>query len=129
MKLPFRLYLKKVLSASINPSKSPPPTAVAKDLIGLDVSITDDYYLRYGMGRFGIADIFVVKPKDNQTETVIETFKQHQQNRMNTFEHYNVDGDYDRAKNALIYEHKGYVILLILTNPQSAQQQINECMK
>lgn len=50
---------------------------MAKDLIGLDVSITDDYYLMYGMGRFGIADIFVVKPKDNQTETVIETFKQH----------------------------------------------------
>ena len=48
---------------------------------------------------------------------------------MNTFEHYNVDGDYDKAKNALIYEHTGYVILLILINPQSAQQQINECMK
>lgn len=101
----------------------------AYDLVGLDVSTLDESYLYYGMGRFGIIDIFVVKPKADEIPQVIEIFKAHQENRMMTFEQYNVDGDYDKAKQAEIYEQKGYVILIIASDATLAKEVINQSLK
>lgn len=106
---------------------------LTKESLQQTMNISSDMYDemagKIGNGRFSIEDALIIKPVDGQKDAIIEALNQHKKNRMNTFEQYNVQGDFEKSKNALIYEQGDYVIMLLLDDNIKAKEIINKYIK
>ena len=101
---------------------------VMADLLNIPGEYYDSVWGRYSLARFNIGEAFIVKPSDKEgaAQFVQEKLEEYRQSRMDTFENYNVGGDYEKARDALLYQRGDYVILLILEDNAPAQELIEE---
>lgn len=98
---------------------------LAKDF-GLDTSVFSEIYGRYTDGRFGIADIFIVRPahgKDAEARDALITIRTA---RTSLFKNFNIYGASELAEGGIIYSQGDYLILLMIDNSDNARTILNE---
>ena len=118
-------------AASAGPSEADPAAALEEiyenvDTLGLtdaeDDELAEEFYLsddmyeecyiRYVEGIYGVADTFIVKPAEGQRDAVLEALNQCRLDLISENETMDVHNSAEIAKNALIYEQGGYVIMI-----------------
>ncbi|MEG1632267.1 MAG: DUF4358 domain-containing protein [Hydrogenoanaerobacterium sp.] len=100
------------------------------DIFHLDSTMVEDYAARYTNGRYGVADVVILKlknPDDTaQKEAVISGLEQRRDDRIAEFENYDVHDAFNIAKNAEVFTRGSYVILLMLADAEDAHTIILE---
>lgn len=96
-----------------------------QNFISLNPSFIEECYLSYGTDDLKMSDLFIIKPIHGKKKAVIDAYKIHQQYRMNQSLLNQDEANFNKAQNALIYEHDDYLIFLLLNHPLQAQKQLN----
>ena len=95
---------------------------VLVDRFGLDDSHWSSVYGRYTNGRFGIADVFLIRPRPGHEDEVRECLETIKLARMNLFRNFDVFGAYSLAENGSIYQRGDYYILLMIDNEDRVRE-------
>lgn len=96
-----------------------------EDIFGFDISIIDEYYVRYSSKNYGLADVFVIKTSEDNEQQVFETLTKIKDDRVQEFENYIIYDSLNIAKNAEIYTKGDYVIMLMIENQDDAKKLID----
>lgn len=99
--------------------------SVAKDF-GLDTSVFSELYGRYTDGRFGIADVFVVRPAYGKEAAARDALITIRTARTSLFKNFNIYGASELAEGGVIYSRGDYLILLMIENADSAREILND---
>lgn len=99
---------------------------VMEEKFFFDLDDIDEYYVLYSSGRYGVADIYIIKPKTDKMPSVRETLEQVKINRVNEFEEYNVYDSLRIANDAEIFEQQNYLIMLMVPDEEFARKTINQ---
>ncbi|MBC8585894.1 DUF4358 domain-containing protein [Youxingia wuxianensis] len=91
----------------------------------IDTSKLEEYYVKYSSGRYGVADVFILKASPEDTPSIRESLEQVKLNRMKEFENYDIHNSYGIAQNAQVFEQGGYVIMLMLEDLDGAREIID----
>lgn len=98
-------------------------TALA-DLFHLELDWVEDYAARYSSGRYGVADVVIIKPVEGQSEAVIDALETRRNDRIAEFENYDIHDSLRIAKETEIFTRGDYVIMLMLADMTSAYDTI-----
>ncbi|WP_312643491.1 DUF4358 domain-containing protein [Hydrogenoanaerobacterium sp.] len=104
-------------------------SATEKDLTNLfhiEPDMVQKYAIRYSSGRYGVADVAIIKPAEGQTEAVQEALETRRADRVAEFENYDVHDSFRIAKEAEIFTRGDYVIMLMLADVDAARTIILE---
>ena len=97
------------------------------DKFFIDTSLLDEFYVRYSSGRFGVADVFILKPSSpDDAPKVREMLESVKLSRIKEFENYDVYDSYQIAQDAQIFEQGGYIIMLTLADTEGARSIIDQ---
>lgn len=93
----------------------------------LDLKNVVSYEIRYADGRYGAADVALIRVKEGKAEEVMNSLENRKDDRINEFRNYDVYDSYSIAMNAEIYQEGELVIMLMLSeeNKISAKETIN----
>jgi hypothetical protein len=89
---------------------------------GLDPSIWLSVHGRYTDGRFGIADVFIIRPRPGHEDDVREALETIKLSRMNLFRNFDVYDSYSIAENGTIYRRGDYYVLLMIADEERAAE-------
>lgn len=95
---------------------------VLVDQFGLDPSHWLSVHGRYTNGRFGIADVFLIRPRPGHEDEVRECLETIKLSRMNLFRNFDVFNAYSLAENGSIYQRGDYYILLMIDNEDEVRE-------
>lgn len=87
---------------------------------GIEDYIYTELYGKYTDGRFGAADIIIMKPRHGMEQDVMEALQNIKISRMNLFKNYDIYNSYELVSNAVIVERGEYYILLMLEDAEGA---------
>ena len=93
---------------------------------GLDPSIWLSVHGRYTNGRFGIADVFMIRPRVGYEDEVREALETIKLSRMNLFRNFDVYNSLSIAENGSIYRRGDYYILLMIEDEERAREIISQ---
>lgn len=88
--------------------------------LGFDLWNIEDYYARYSSGRYGLADVFIIKPYASDYESVRECLETVKRDRIRKTEDYDILGSYRIAQDTQIYQYGAYLIMLMLEDTATA---------
>lgn len=94
------------------------------DLFHLAPELVQEYAARYSSGRYGVADVIIIKPVEGQTEAVIEALETRRNDRIAEFENYDIHDSLRISKEAEIFTRGDYVIMLMLADMEIAYNTI-----
>lgn len=100
--------------------------AVLQEKFFIDTTKLDDYYVRYSKGDFGLADVFILKPTEDEAPAVREMLEKVKLNRAAEFENYDIYNAHQIALDAPIIDQGGYLILLMLEDTQRAREIVDQ---
>lgn len=98
----------------------------ASEIIGLDLSQVEDYTIRYASGNFGVADVYIVKPKEGCMDDVVRKLNIRKESRIREFENYDVLNSHAISQKAVVFEQGGYAVLLMLEDNDAARKIIDQ---
>lgn len=103
--------------------------ADARDLarrFSIDTTLIDDFAARYASGKFGVANVFILKPKTEEDAAKIrEQLEQIKLSIARECEHYDIYNSHQIAQDAQVFSQGGYVILLMLADNDAARNTID----
>ena len=103
--------------------------ADARDLsriFSIDTGLLESSFVRYASGKFGIADTFILKPKDPaDIPKLREQLEQVKLSTAKECEHFDIYNSYEIAQNGQIFEQGGYLILLMVDESIGARSVID----
>lgn len=73
-------------------------------------------YVRYADGRFGIADVFILKPAADKAEALREALENAQMSRISEFANYDIYNAHQLAQDGEIFEVGDYLVLTMIEN-------------
>lgn len=98
---------------------------VMEDKFFFSLEDIDEYYVIFSSGRYGVADVFIIKPAEDKMPSVRETLEQVKINRVHEFENYDVYDSLRIADDAEIFERQDYLIMLMVRDEEFARKTIN----
>lgn len=102
--------------------------ATAEDLqkdFGVDPAIFSEVYGRYSDGRFGVADVIIVRPASGRQAEARDALSAIRASRANLFQNYNIYNSTNIAAKAVIYSRGDYMILLMIGDTENVREQLN----
>lgn len=81
--------------------------------------------MKYASGRYGVADVFLLKPYPEYRADVRESLEQVKVSRVKEFENFDIYNSYRIAQDAVIFEQGEYVVMLMLDDTETARAVIN----
>lgn len=96
------------------------------DVMGFDLEAIDAYYVRYMASDFGASDVYIIKPKEEMTETVRKDLKEWQEHRIREFMEYDIYNSTAISENAVIFSRGGYLVMLMLEDNDAARAVVEE---
>lgn len=91
------------------------------DEFGLDPIHWLSVHGRYTNGRFGIADVFFIRPRPGHEDDVRECLETIKASRINLFRNFDVFDSYSLAVNGSIFQRGDYYILLMIDNEEEVR--------
>lgn len=92
-----------------------------EDVMGFDLDTIEEFYIRYMETDYGASDVYIIKPKKGQEETVRQAMKDWQEARVRTFIGYDIYNSTSISENALIFQRGDYLVMLMLDDNDSAR--------
>lgn len=99
---------------------------ILSDKFYIDMGKIEDYYVRYSSGRFGVADVFILKPVPDEAMAVRELLEQVKISRTQEFQNYDIYNSYQIAQDAQIFEQGEYLVMLMLEDNDTAREIIDQ---
>lgn len=72
-----------------------------------------------------LSDVFIVKPYPSLREDVRDKLFDYKENKMREYENFDILDAYSIAKNSIVYDQGEYLVMLMLTDNEIAQQQVD----
>ena len=91
------------------------------DVMGFDLETIDEYYIRYMETDFGASDVYIIKPKSDEYETVRGVLKAWQESRIRSFSGYDIYNSTKISENAVIFRRGEYLVMLMLEDNEAAR--------
>jgi len=91
------------------------------ELLGVEPSDFEEYYVYTTDPKEGLNNLFIFKETGDSTE-LRKALDQYRTNLEREYENYDILGSYSIAKNAMIKEQGGYVIMLMTEDNEAAQK-------
>ena len=91
-----------------------------EETLNFDLWEIEEYYVQYSSGRYGIADVYIIKPYSEDYDSVRENLEQIKANRIQETESYDVLDSHKIAQNAQIFQYGSYLIMLMLEDNEAA---------
>lgn len=101
------------------------PRSLEKDF-GISPGLFSEVYGRYTDGRFGIADVLIVKPAEKKEAEAREALITVRTARTSLFKNYDIYDSSRIAENGVICTHGEYLILLMIKNTAEAREILDE---
>ena len=92
----------------------------------IDPAMLESYQVRYASGRYGVADVFILQPFEEDLPQVREQLEQVKLNRAREFENYDIYNAHQIAQEAPIFEQGGYLVILMLEDAEAARRVIDQ---
>lgn len=99
---------------------------ILNDKFFIAPDLVEEAHFNYTSGRFGVSDVFILKPAKDQMSQVKELLQQVKAIRVKEFSNYDIYNSKTIAEEALVYEQGEYVILLMLEDTDTAKEIINK---
>lgn len=97
-----------------------------KEALGIADADLKEYYGKISKPEEGLADVMIIRPKEDLREDVQLALSKYKEKRMSEFEDYDILDAYSIAQNAVIYDQGDYIILLMLADNDAARDIIDE---
>ena len=92
------------------------------DRFQMNLENIESYNIRYSLGRFGVADTFIIKPAEGKESDVWDDLAAVKNARIEEFEKYDILGAYEISKDAEIYTRGDYVIMVMHQDNDAAKK-------
>lgn len=86
----------------------------------LDLENVIAYEIRSAEGKYGVADVAIIRVEEGAADSVMESLEMRKDDRINEFLNYDVYDSYDVALEAEIYQAGELVIMLMLSEDDKA---------
>ena len=96
-----------------------------EEIFGFDLSKIEEYAVRFSSKNYGLADVFIIKPKEEFEQDVFEALLKIKDNRTMEFENYIIYDSLSIAKHAEIYSRGDYLIMIMIKDSENAKEIIN----
>lgn len=97
------------------------------ELFGFDLETdVEEYFVKYSNSRFGVSDVYIIKPRQDRNDAVRNSLELRREARIAECSNYDVLGSLDISKTGAIFEHGGYVIMLLVEDKERATAIIEE---
>lgn len=100
-------------------------SSILSDRFFIPSNLLEDFHVRYSSGRFGVADVFILKPAPDSSAKVRDLLEQVKLSRIQEFESYDIYNAHQIAQNAQVFEQGGYTVLLMLEDNEKARNIID----
>lgn len=97
-----------------------------QDTLGFDLANIDEYHVRASSGRYGLADVYIIKPYEEDYDLVRENLEAIKLDKIRKTESYDVLGSNKIAQNATIFRYGAYLIMLMLEDNAKAETIIEQ---
>jgi len=101
-------------------SVTEPTDEEIEEVLRLSLHYLDDYYIRYSSGSFGLADIYVLKPGNDDRYELKEELEELRLRRIREFEQYDVYDALAIAENSEVLEIGTYLVLVMIEDAEGA---------
>lgn len=98
---------------------------IAEDF-SVDPTLFAEVYGRYTDGRFGIADIIIVRPAAGEEAAARDALITIRTSRTSLFHNYDIYGASELASGGTIYSRGDYLILLMIENSDAIREQLDQ---
>lgn len=105
---------------------SPLDEDILSETLGFDINTIAGFYGRYSSGRYGLADVYILKAYDEDYEIVREQLEAVKLDRMKKTESYDILDSHKIAQNAQIFQYGSYLVMLMLEDNEAAQDIIEQ---
>lgn len=92
----------------------------------LDPALLDDYEVNFTNGRYGIANVFILKPAQGENTKVRDALERIKLNIIKECERYDIYNASEIAQSAPIFEQNGYLIMLMVEDLNTARTIIDQ---
>ena len=99
---------------------------IVSDVMGFDLEVIDEYYIRYMETDYGASDVYIIKPTEGEDENVREAMKTWQESRIRAFCVYDIYNSTEISENAMIFRRGDYLVMLMLEDNDAARSIIDE---
>lgn len=97
-----------------------------KEVFLIDPEDVLEYKILYTDGKYGVADICIVKPAEDKRDAIVEAIRQRLDSRIAFFENYDVNGSLQITKNAEVFTQGGYIIMLAFEDNEAKRAVIDK---
>jgi len=98
-----------------------PDLSETAQLLDLEEDVLEEAYACYKDKDFGVGDVFILKPAEDEKETVRQALKDWQEARVRTFSSYDIYNSSAISQNALLFERGAYLVLLMVEDNDAAR--------
>lgn len=100
-----------------------------KEILKINPDDLEDFAIKRSSGKYGLADVYILKPKQGKEETVKAALTDILQARQLEFRHYDVYNSLSTAENGKVYDRDGYLVLLMIEDQQQVERSVNKYLK
>lgn len=99
---------------------------IMTDVMGFDLELIEEYYVRYMETDFGCSDVYIIKAAEDQQEAVRQAMKNWQESRIRAFNGYDIYDSSSISENGVIFQRGEYLVLLMLEDNDAARAVIEQ---
>ncbi len=92
------------------------------ETLNIDKSYFEKYYIKKTDGKFGVADIYIIKPTQGNSDKIIKAFTAFRDQRALQFKDYNIYNSYEITQNAKIITRGDYIIMMMIEDYDAAEE-------
>lgn len=97
-----------------------------KERFMIDTALLEDYEVNYTTGRYGLANVFILKPVSDNMVKVRDALENVKLSCIKDYSHYDIYNASQIAQDATIFEQNGYIIMLMVENQEEARMIIDQ---
>ena len=93
-----------------------------KDILGLDSKDFSNYYIRKTDGKYGVADVYIIVPTEDNMEKVLKAYTAFRDSRALDFKNYNIYNSLEITQDARIFSRGKYAVMIMMENADEAEE-------
>ncbi len=99
---------------------------VLQERFDISPELYTEYYGKYADGRYGVSDIFILRPAEGREAELKEALEQVKIARINEFQNYNIYNALENAEDALIFNRGDYMVMVMTNDAEGVKELIGK---
>lgn len=97
-----------------------------ENMIGITSDQVEEFFVACTNGKFGVADVAVIKPVDSARGSIIEALRSFLEKRAESFENYDVNDAVSTCLNGKVYSENGYIVMVAFRDNDTISEIISK---